>query len=447
QSDIDEEKYHNKISASPWWRTCITMTTEVLGLAVIAMPEASAKIGWLSLVVLVIALGFLATWTGLLLRDIKLRHRKSIHEYSDVAKMMFGTAGGRIISFWMYISVFSEAAAQILTGGIALVNITEGKQCLALCISAAAFIGCLLTQLRTFHALTVVSIVGLVTIVIPLMTTVIALPLQNVNHRANAYAVAVVTDASFKDIFNAIMTVVFGYGGHVFYFAFMSEMKNPADFKKALFVSQSITVTIFLLSATLIYVYAGPTVEAPAVDSLESLNLRRLMHVFLLCHTVVVCAIAMITLMKSLYPILYSWKEYTIWTPQTAIKYLSLSSLLFICGYVVVELIPFMDDFLAMVSAVTILPFTFILPPLFTLIDKRRMITKEGRTPTRSESSYMFFCGAVVMGGVMLAFAGTTSAFMDIVDKYTKGGYGGPFTCATEAYYPLPFPEEELRDR
>eukprot|EP01134_Creolimax_fragrantissima_P001670 CFRG1670T1 len=443
----DKNNYQVQLSVSPWWRTCVTMTTEVLGLAVIAMPEAAAKIGYGALVILILVLGVASTWTGLLLQDLKLRHMDKVHQYSDVAKILLGNTGARVVSLWMCVSVFSEAAAQTLTGGIALVNMTEGKLCLAICIAISGFIGLTLTQLRTFHALTAISIVGLITILVPLITTVIALPLQNQDHAMDQSVVAFKMDASFKDIFNALMTVVFGYGGHVFYFAFMSEMKDPADFKKSLFVSQAMTITIFILSATLIYLYAGSTVEAPAINSLEYFPLRKAMHGFLLCHTVVVCAIAMITLMQSFYPTFYGWVEYTKWTPQTFVKYLSLSMCLFLSAYVVVELIPFLDDFLDVVSALTILPFTFVLPPMFAVLDKRRTIFSQARSPTQRESAYMLLCGFVVVVTVIVAILGAVSAFLDIADKYQHGAYGGPFSCATEAYFPIPFPEEELRDR
>lgn len=48
---------------------------------------------------------------------------------------------------------------------------------------------------------------------------------------------------------------------------FQSEMRNPRDFKKALFLEQGIAVTFYTLISAVIYYYAGPNVTSPALGS------------------------------------------------------------------------------------------------------------------------------------------------------------------------------------
>lgn len=55
--------------------------------------------------------------------------------------------------------------------------------------------------------------------------------------------------------------------GHVAFFSFHAELKNPHDFKKALFLEQGIAVTFYMLISVVIYYFAGPLVASPALGS------------------------------------------------------------------------------------------------------------------------------------------------------------------------------------
>jgi hypothetical protein len=59
--------------------------------------------------------------------------------------------------------------------------------------------------------------------------------------------------------------------GHVAFFSFQSELKNPRDFKKALFFEQGIAVTFYMVISVVIYYYAGPLVASPALGSASPL--------------------------------------------------------------------------------------------------------------------------------------------------------------------------------
>lgn len=55
--------------------------------------------------------------------------------------------------------------------------------------------------------------------------------------------------------------------GHVSFFGFISEMKNPKDFKKTLYALQFTDTTMYLVTAVVIYYYGGDSVTSPALGS------------------------------------------------------------------------------------------------------------------------------------------------------------------------------------
>lgn len=72
---------------------------------------------------------------------------------------------------------------------------------------------------------------------------------------------------TFPSAFNSISNAVFAYGGHVAWLSFISELRHPEEFPKALITLQSIDITLYVVAALTIYRYAGEDVPSPALSA------------------------------------------------------------------------------------------------------------------------------------------------------------------------------------
>src|SRR5690606_38747789 len=59
----------------------------------------------------------------------------------------------------------------------------------------------------------------------------------------------------------------FPLAGHLTFFGFISEMKNPKDFNKALAFLQISDTCLYVIAAVVIYKYVGYGVHSPALTS------------------------------------------------------------------------------------------------------------------------------------------------------------------------------------
>lgn len=59
--------------------------------------------------------------------------------------------------------------------------------------------------------------------------------------------------------------------GHVAFFSFISELKKPEEYPKALFLLQGVNISMYLLVAIVTYCYAGIDVSSPALGSTSPL--------------------------------------------------------------------------------------------------------------------------------------------------------------------------------
>lgn len=76
---------------------------------------------------------------------------------------------------------------------------------------------------------------------------------------------------TFHDIVVAIANVVFAYAGHVAFFAFFSELRDVKDYPRALALLQVSEVTLYTVTAIVLYLLVGKDIASPSLNSVSPL--------------------------------------------------------------------------------------------------------------------------------------------------------------------------------
>ena len=79
---------------------------------------------------------------------------------------------------------------------------------------------------------------------------------------------------SFASAFLSVTNIIFAYAGHVAFFSFISELRDPRDFPKALYLLQAVDTTMYIVVAVVVYRYAGSDVASPALGSTAPVVLK-----------------------------------------------------------------------------------------------------------------------------------------------------------------------------
>lgn len=77
----------------------------------------------------------------------------------------------------------------------------------------------------------------------------------------------VIVHSSFAPAFLSVTNIIFAYAGHVAFFSFISEFKDPTEFPKALYLLQATDMSMYLVVAVVLYRYTGQDVSSPALSS------------------------------------------------------------------------------------------------------------------------------------------------------------------------------------
>jgi amino acid permease len=172
---------------------------------------------------------------------------------------------------------------------------------------------------------------------------------------------------SFQGGFLAVSNMVFAYAGHVAFFTFISELKNPRDFPKALALLQCSDISMYVVTAVVVYYYAGDHVASPALDSAS--NVVKKVAYGVAIPTIVIAGVVnghvavkylFVRLLRNNKDDLMhqkSWKSYRIWVGICTASWLA--------AWIIAEAVPVFNDLLGLTSALFASWFTFGLSGMF----------------------------------------------------------------------------------
>lgn len=153
---------------------------------------------------------------------------------------------------------------------------------------------------------------------------------------------------------NAALNIVLAYAGHVTYFGFFSELRNPRDYKKSLILLQTTAITLYVMVAVVIYYYVGPDVQSPALSS-ASPKIAKIAYGVAIPTIIIAGVLNAHVASTAVYrwawnkrgdPMVYKEKTARAW-----ISWLVIVSTVWVLAWIIAEAIPTFQYLLGLVSA------------------------------------------------------------------------------------------------
>lgn len=283
----DELNAEVKYRTLAWWQAGTIMIAETISLGILSLPSVLATVGLVGGIVTLIGLGIIATYTGYVLGQFKLAY-PSVHNMADAGEILFEPLGNRMKAFGreffglaQVIFYLFNLGSHVLTWTIAFDTITGH----ATCNIVWAVIGMLVmllftlprtlkkisyfsicckpsTQFETYNSLQLTHRQAFISIFSAVLLTMIAIGIESPDAR-----IQVTTRTSFPTAFGSITNIIFAYAGHVAFFSFISELKDPREYTKALYFLQGWDISMYVVASIVIYRYGGPDVASPSLGS------------------------------------------------------------------------------------------------------------------------------------------------------------------------------------
>ncbi|CAI6338781.1 unnamed protein product [Periconia digitata] len=258
----DEKDAQVKYRTLTWWQAGFIMIAETISLGILSLPSALAAIGLVPGLILLLSLGVLATYTGYVIGQFKIKY-PFVHSLGDVGEVLLGPWGREIGGAAQTIFLIFVMGSHILTFTIAMNVITGHATCTIIWGVVAFVVLWLCTLPRTLEKVSYLSIASFASIVAAVLITMIGVgvdPAPNLQLHATR-------EIAFVPAFLAVCNIIFAYAGHVAFFSFISELRDPRDFPKSLIMLQTTDITMYTIVAIVVYRYAGSEVASPALGS------------------------------------------------------------------------------------------------------------------------------------------------------------------------------------
>jgi len=407
-----------------WWKAAALMLAETVSLGILSIPSVFASVGMVAGCILVIGLGLTATATGYVIGSFKLRY-PHVHNMADAGEILGGSIGREVLGAAQVIFLVFLCGSHVLTGLIAFDTISGGASCSVIWAIISAIICLALTLPRTLNNISYFSVVSFISILSAVLITMIGVGV--VGHTGS---VAVTSNQTFSKAFLAVADIVFAYAGHVGFFTFISEMKNPEDFPKALYFLQISDTTLYLIVGIVVYSFTGENTISPALGN-TGMTLQKISYGIALPTIMIAGAINGHVCAKLVFIRIFrkngvaskhmTSNSFTGWA-----TWIGICVAIWACAFLIAEVIPFFNDLLGVISALFASWFTYGLSGVF-------WFHLTSRVDQRRRKLESIFWGFIILVGFFIMVAGMYASIAGIIDGYKSGAFPGPFSCDNQA--------------
>ncbi|KAL9607813.1 MAG: hypothetical protein Q9167_007307 [Letrouitia subvulpina] len=234
---------------------------------------------------------------------------------------------------------------------------------------------------------------------------------------------------------NAFLNISYTFIGQITLPSFIAEMKNPADFPKALWAVTICEIIVFSLVGSVVYAYTGTQYNvAPAFGSLGNTLYKKVSFSFMIPTLIFLGVLYASVSARFIFFRIFEGTRHK--GNHTVIGWSAWAGILaitWILAFIVAEVIPFFSDLLSLMSSLFDSFFGFIFwgTAYFRM---RRADYGPGWVSRRGIRGLTGFVSnvIVILIGCYMLTAGTYATVQSIIDHYNAGTVKGVFACGAD---------------
>ncbi|KIV81235.1 hypothetical protein PV11_08662 [Exophiala sideris] len=459
------------------------ITTDILG--PFGLAYSFATVGWAPGVVLFTMFAVLAGYSGYLEWQMFMwtdSFRYPALTYGDLAYRIYGNAARIPINILQSIQLILTVSLITISNGLALSIVAKFKLCYVVCVVILVVCGMVLGQIRTLQ-----KFGFLANLAVFMNVSIMVLTMAVAAHSAPNYTAAGVLSAgaslgegitpvngvyppvqhttnipntgSFVGALNGIMNTVFAYGGANIFTNFMAEMRRPADFLKAMWISQFFIWFVYMFYGLFLYGYQGQYSISPSPQTVSPYWALAIANILYILSATIAAVLYGNIGLKVIYTNI--GVELLKMPPLTQksgkILWVILIPIYWTLAFVIGAVIPNFNALVGVVGAICIIQFTYSIPP-FLYIGAKSMVNAmqpgEGYNPATNTVirhdtgmkrwvrgftggtmfsklvmfwNVIYFLGALALGGL-----GAYASITLIIDSFANGSPGlTTFSCTS----------------
>ncbi|GFG26867.1 N amino acid transport system protein [Aspergillus udagawae] len=411
-----------------WFNAAVIFTKILFATGVLSLPSALYSLGAVGGSISIVAWGCFNTYCFVILGNFRMRH-PHCHSIADMAHVAGGIVGREATGLLFIIAYVLVTGSGIVGVSTALNALSHHGACTVWWSFLAAVVIIATASIRKLEHVGWLSYAGFLSIYAAVLIVVIGVttrdrPAAAPQEGPYELGFVAINNPGFAAGMVASCTIFVSSAGTSAFLPVISEMRNPKDYKKPLYVCMSLVTASYLAFSLVVYCWCGKWVASPSLGSAGQ-TIKMVSYGVALIGLVVSGTLYLHIGAKYVFVrILGNSRHLQANTVVHWGTWFASTIVLGALAFILAEAIPIFNYLIALVGSVCFAPLAMSLPGWLWLYDHGHY--RKGTLIQRV--AYLLHCGLVALGLFFLVGA-TYGVVVQIVDAYNSGAIGSAFGC------------------
>ncbi|KAI5369951.1 Putative amino acid transporter, transmembrane domain-containing protein [Septoria linicola] len=413
-----------------WPRASVIFLKIIFATGVLSIPTAMVSLGAVGGALNVVGWGALNTYTAIVQGDFRNNHRKC-HSIADVAHEVGGPWLREICGALFIVAYVLCCGSGILGVSIGLDALSTHATCTVTWAFVATVAVIATASVRKFHQIGWLTWAGFASIFVAVFIVVVAVTTRDRPAAApltGEYDLGYYvfpSEVAFVAGMVASCSIFVSSAGTSAFLPVISEMRNPQDYRKAVYVCMGLVTAAYLSFSLVVYHWCGQWVASPSLGS-GGQTVKMIAYGIGLVGLIVSACLYLHVAAKYVFVrILRDSRHLQADTWTHWLTWLGCTIGLGLLSFVLAEAIPIFNYLLALTGSLCFAPIAISLPGWLWLYDHKDWYQRA----SSHKLAYGFHAFLIPLG-LFFLIAGTYGVIEQIIAAYQDGLIGSAFSCA-----------------
>ncbi|KXS96035.1 hypothetical protein AC578_2276 [Pseudocercospora eumusae] len=413
-----------------WPRASVIFLKVIFATGVLSIPTAMVSLGAVGGALNVVGWGVFNTYTAIIQGDFRNRHA-GCHSIADMAEKVGGGVMREVCGGLFIIAYVLCSGSGIIGVSVGLNALSRHAACTVWWAFLATCVVCATASVRKFHQIGWLTWAGFLSIFVAVLIVVIAVTTRSRPAAAPATGdfdlgyYVVPQSVTFAAGVVGSTTIFVSSAGTSAFLPVISEMKNPKDYRKAVYVCMSIVTAAYLSFSLVVYRWAGQWVASPSLGSAGQTVKMVAYGIGLVGLIVSACLYLHVAAKYCFVRILRKSRHLQDNTLIHWGTWLGCVWSLGFLAFILAEAIPIFNYLIALTGSLCFAPLAISLPGWLWLYDHR-----DWMKGSLLQQATFWFHALLIPLGLFFLVGGTYGVIKEIVAAYADGLIGSAFSCA-----------------
>lgn len=252
-----------------WFKACILFVKVLFATGVLSLPSALLSLGAVGGAISIVTWGAFNTYAFVILGNFRLR-RPHCHSIADMAEVAGGTIGKEITGLLFIIGYVLVTGSGIVGVSTALNALSHHAACTVWWSFLAMVVVIATASIRKLTHVGWLTYAGFISIYVAVLIVVIGVTTRDrpaAAPQTGPYELGYVAinNPGFAAGMVASSTIFVSSAGTSAFLPVISEMRNPKDYKKALYPCMLLVTASYLAFSLVVYRWCGQWVASPSL--------------------------------------------------------------------------------------------------------------------------------------------------------------------------------------